>query len=76
VVHVRDSLSAEPGATARDLMRPVLRLQPDIPVYRALHLMRQTRNHLAIVVDSDEFVGLITVTDVLARLLPHADSAA
>ncbi len=37
VVHVRDSLRAEPGATARDLMRPVLRLQPDIPVYRALH---------------------------------------
>ncbi len=76
VVHVRDSLRAEPGAAARDLMRPVLRLQPDIPVYRALHMMRQNRNHLAIVVDAGEFVGLITLTDVLARLLPHADSAA
>lgn len=76
VVHVRDSLRAELGAAAGDLMRPVLRLQPDIPVYRALHMMRQTRNHLAIVVDAGEFVGLITLTDVLARLLPHADSAA
>ena len=41
-----------------------------MPVYRALHLMRQTRNHLAMVVDADEFVGLITLTDVLQRLLP------
>ena len=33
--------------------------------------MRQTRNHLAMVVDADEFVGLITLTDVLKRLLPE-----
>ena len=53
-------------------MRPVLRLQADTPVYRALHLMRQTRNHLAIVADGDEFVGVITLTDVLQRLLRNA----
>ena len=57
-------------------MRPVLRLPVDIPVYRALHLMRQTRNHLAIVIDDGEYVGLITLTDVLERLLPDATSAA
>lgn len=76
VVHVRDSLRAEPGTTARDLMRPVLRLQPTAPVYRALHQMRQTRNHLAIVVDGGAVVGLITLTDVLHRLLAEADAAA
>ena len=76
VVHVRDSLRADPDATARDLMRPVLRLQSDMPMYRALHLMRQTRNHLAIVVEAGEFLGLITLTDVLQRLLPEADTAA
>ena len=76
VVHVRDSLRAEPNTTARDLMRPVLRVQPDIPVYRALKLMRSTRNHLAIVVDGEEFIGLITLSDVLNRLMPHAHSAA
>ncbi len=76
VVHVRDSLRAEPDTTARELMRPVLRLRPDVAVYRALHLMRSTRNHLAIVVDGAEFIGLITLSDVLQRLLPHADSAA
>ncbi len=76
VVHVRDSLRADPEIRANDLMRPVLRLAPDLPVYRALHLMRQTRNHLAIVVDADEFVGLITLSDVLQRLLPESGTAA
>jgi len=76
VVHVRDSLRVEPGVTARDLMRPVLRLPASTPVYRALHLMRQTRNHLAIVVDDGEFAGLITLTDVMQRLLGDAQSAA
>jgi CBS domain containing-hemolysin-like protein len=76
VVHVRDSLRADAEAQARDLMRPVLRLGSEIPVYRALHLMRQTRNHLAMVVDADEFVGLITLTDVLQRLLSDTGAAA
>ena len=76
VVHVRDSLRADPETRARDLMRPVLRLGSELPVYRALHLMRQTRNHLAMVVDADEFVGLITLTDVLQRLLPETGAAA
>ena len=75
VVHVRDSLRAEPETLARDLMRPVLRLGSELPVYRALHLMRQTRNHLAIVVDADEFVGIITLTDVLQRLMPEVGAA-
>jgi CBS domain containing-hemolysin-like protein len=76
VVHVRDSLRADPSVTARDLMRPVLRLGSELPVYRALHLMRQTRNHLAIVVDANEFVGLITLTDVLQRLMPSTGASA
>jgi CBS domain containing-hemolysin-like protein len=76
VVHVRDTLRADAGATARDLMRPVLRLSSDTPVYRALHIMRQTRNHLAMVIEGDELIGLITLTDVLRRLLPEAQSAA
>jgi CBS domain containing-hemolysin-like protein len=76
VVHVRDTLRADRAATARDLMRPVLRLSADTPVYRALHIMRQTRNHLALIVDDDGLVGLITLTDVLQRLLPETRSAA
>jgi CBS domain containing-hemolysin-like protein len=72
VVHVRDSLRAPRRATARDLMRPVLRLPVDTKVYRAVQTMRQGRNHLALVVEDGETIGLITLTDLLQRLLPDA----
>lgn len=70
VVHVRDSLTAPPSATARDLMRPVLTLSADTPVYEALRVMRDTRNHLVVVTDAGSPAGLLTLTDVLHRLLP------
>lgn len=72
VVHVRDSLTAAAHTTAREFMRPVLALTTTVPVYEALHTMRDTRNHLAVVTtpDTGELVGLITITDVLQRLLP------
>lgn len=74
VVHVRDTLRDSPFATARDVMRPVLHLSADTPVYRALQTMRQTRNHLALVGD-DSPIGLVTLTDVVQRLLPEDSSA-
>lgn len=77
VVHVRDSLQAG-ATTARQLMRPVLSLTTAVPVYEALRIMRETRSHLATVTASDtgEFVGLLTITDVLQRLLPVASTDA
>ena len=77
VVHVRDSLQAPPSFTARALMRSVLTLPAGTPVYEALRTMRETRSHLAIVLDGDgEVAGLLTLTDVLQRLLPAAGAAA
>ncbi|TCN58081.1 CBS domain containing-hemolysin-like protein [Rhodococcus sp. SMB37] len=76
VVHVRDSLQAGDGVTAADLMRPALTFDAAIPVYEALATMRETRNHLATVTDDGRVVGLITLTDVLARLLPSEQDAA
>lgn len=76
VVHVRDSLSAGPGATAAELMRPALVLAGATPVYEALRTMRETRGHLAVVTDGDAPVGLITLTDVLDRLMPTSETAA
>lgn len=71
VVHVRDSLGAASDVRARDLMRPVLGLATGTPVYAALATMRETRSHIAIVRSDDgTLVGLITLADVLARLLP------
>ncbi|MDF2825882.1 MAG: HlyC/CorC family transporter [Mycobacterium sp.] len=77
VLHVRDSLSAPRGCTAADLMRPALVLEGAAPVYEALQTMRETRGHLAVVVDGDKNpVGLITLTDVLDRLMPTNATAA
>ncbi|UAK37288.1 hemolysin family protein [Gordonia bronchialis] len=70
VVHVRDSLGSE--QTAADLMRPVLTLDIDEPVYAALARMRETRTHLALVTDGGRPVGLITLNDVLQRLMATA----
>ncbi|BAH51164.1 hemolysin family protein [Rhodococcus opacus] len=76
VVHARDSLRAGAAVTAADLMRPVLTLDADAAVYAALHTMRETRSHLAIVTDDGQLIGVVTLTDVLARLRPAAGAPA
>ncbi len=56
-------------------MRPTLELEASSPVYEALRTMRATRGHLATVRDGAAgVIGLVTLTDVLDRLMP-ADSA-
>jgi CBS domain containing-hemolysin-like protein len=71
VVHVRDSLAASARTTAADLMRPALQLDAVTPVYEALRTMRETRSHLSIVTANGELIGLVTLTDLLKRLLPN-----
>jgi CBS domain containing-hemolysin-like protein len=72
VVHVRDTLAASAGATAADIMRPVLTLAADQPVYAALATMRRDRTQFALVRDGAELLGLVTMQDLLDRLLPPA----
>ena len=76
VVHVRDTLGRPVSTTATDLMRPVLTLAADIPVHTALRVMRQTRSHLTLVESEGELVGLVTLHDVLDRLLPNDSTLA
>jgi CBS domain containing-hemolysin-like protein len=76
VVHVRDSLQAAPGATAAELMRPALTLDASVPVYEALGMMRDGRSHLCTVTRDGQVVGLITLDDVLRRLLRSGETAA
>jgi len=76
VVHVRDSLQAPAETTAVDLMRPAVTLDVSVPVYEALGIMREKRSHLCTVTDSGKVIGLITLNDVLERLLQSSDSAA
>ena len=76
VVHVRDTLAVGPDTPTRSLMRPVLHLDADTPVYTALRDMRQTRNHLAVVVEGGRVTGVVTLADLLRRLFPEADVVA
>ncbi|MFD0774899.1 hemolysin family protein [Streptomonospora algeriensis] len=74
VLHVRDALTSAPQTTAADLMRPVLTLEGDTPIYAALGIMRESRTHLALVEEQGRLAGLVTLQDMLDRLL--LDSAA
>jgi magnesium and cobalt exporter, CNNM family len=71
MVHVRDALTAPACTCARSLMRPVLTLSADEPAYAALRTMRERRSHLTLVRDGDGVVGLLTMRDLLDRLLPE-----
>ncbi|WP_072805956.1 hemolysin family protein [Rhodococcoides yunnanense] len=70
VVHVRDTLNG--NVDLAEVTRPVFTLASDTPVYVALASMRETSSHLAVVVDGDRTVGVVTLSDVLTRLLPIA----
>ncbi|HEX2299206.1 MAG TPA: CNNM domain-containing protein, partial [Pseudonocardiaceae bacterium] len=76
VVHVRDALTAAAGTTASDLMRPVPTLDAGIPIHDALSAMREQRNHLALVASGGDLLGLVTLQDLLDRLLPPKPDAA
>lgn len=70
VVHVRECLQASADVRAVDLMRPTLTLDAHAPVYEALATMRQQRSHVAVITRNGGVDGLVTLTDVLDRLLP------
>ena len=70
-VHVRDTLTREPGTRARDLMRPVLTLEADTQYHTAVNTMRDQRAHLALVESDGRLVGIVTLSDLVERLLPE-----
>ncbi|MET0474764.1 MAG: hemolysin family protein [Mycobacterium sp.] len=76
VIHVRDSLQAASHVTAAELMRAAVTLDVSVPVYEALRVMREERSHLCTVTDDDLVIGLITLNDVLERLLQSGEAAA
>ncbi|MGJ7439859.1 CNNM domain-containing protein [Aquipuribacter sp. MA13-6] len=70
VVHVRDTMQADVGARAVDLARPVYRVDAATPVYELLRQMREQRQQLAVVEQGADLVGIVTLTDVVRRVLP------
>jgi putative hemolysin len=59
----------EGPVTLERLIRPLIRLDPNLPADRVLTLLREKRAHQAIVESQGRALGLITIQDVLAELL-------
>lgn len=70
MVHVRDTLTAAASTTAGDLVRPILTLPADTRAFAALGAMRAQRGQFALVTEDDGILGLVTMQDLLDRLLP------
>jgi CBS domain containing-hemolysin-like protein len=59
--------------TLERLIRPIVRLAPNLPADRVVTLLRERRAHQAIVESQGRALGLITIQDVLAALLGGTD---
>jgi CBS domain containing-hemolysin-like protein len=70
VVHVRDALAVPATTTAAQLMRPIRVLPADLPIHDALSAMQAERTQIALVEKDGAVVGLVTLHDLLDRLLP------
>ena len=75
LVHVRDILTVADEESVDPFRRDLLVLAPDLPVYTAISRLRSTRNQLAAVGTTDAVVGVITVSDILGRILPNPPDA-
>ncbi|HEX5473990.1 MAG TPA: hemolysin family protein [Vicinamibacterales bacterium] len=74
ILHTKDVVMhfVERGATGtlQMLVRPIVRVQADMPADRLLAFLRERRTHQALVVDRNgAVVGLITLEDVISELL-------
>lgn len=75
VLHVRDTLLEPKDRPVQELSRPAFTLEADTPVYEALSRIRSASEQLAAVMDEGRFIGVITLSDVLRRVLPSDPGA-
>lgn len=68
---VRDTLLEPPDRPVKDVGRAAFALDADTPVYEALTRFREASEQLAAVIDDGRFVGVITLADVVRRVLPY-----
>jgi len=72
VVHVRDTLLAADDERAADFARPAFRIDAATPAYELLGRMREEQVQLAVVERDGDLLGIVTLTDVIQRVLPVA----
>ncbi len=72
VIHVRDTLLEQPDAPIDTMTRPALILPADTLVHEALTRMRKESEQIVVVRDGQQLIGVITMSDVLKKVLPGA----
>lgn len=70
VVHVRDTLLEPDARRVRELARHAFVLDAQTPVYEALARMRESSVQLGIVMGPNGVRGVVTLADILRRVLP------
>ena len=70
VVHVRDTLLLNDSQLAREIARPAFVLDVATPVYEALARMREASVQFAVVMQDGGVRGIVTLADILQRVLP------
>ncbi len=76
VVHVRDTLLLPDDQRAIEIARPAFILTAQTPVYDALARMRASSVQLAVVMTDSDVPGIVTLADILKRVLPVDVAAA
>ncbi|WP_417661038.1 CNNM domain-containing protein [Pseudomonas sp.] len=75
VVHVRDTLLESAARPAHELAREAFVLDAKTPVYEALTRMRKSSVQLALIVREGRLLGVVTLADILKRVLPVASNS-
>lgn len=70
IIHVRDTLLEDETRPVRELSRPAFVLESETLVHEALRKMRGSSEQLAVVMKDDEFIGVVTINDILNNALP------
>ncbi len=73
VVHVRDTLLESAERPAREVARTAFVIAAGTPVHEALALLREASVQFAVVMEGERFVGVVTLSDVLRRVLPDPE---
>lgn len=75
VVHVRDTMLLPDASPVARIARPAHVLAPATPVYEALARMRAASVQLAVIMDGDRLLGVISLSDIVKRVLPNRATA-
>lgn len=70
VIHVRDILLHDDAIPAATVARPAFILKAKTPIYEALANMRSASVQLAVVMNGNQITGIVTLADILTRVLP------